>query len=427
MFQKLHNKVLLKAIGLFIVLSGLTSCDDDAFAKLFNLNDNDNYAQLYDVVVQLSYPSGFDQPISGIEVTASSSQGGTYTATSDSSGCAILPLEIGIYNFSASSSDSAFAYNGLLESQQITDTTTLDMPLNVTALEGGLIFKEIYFTGSSTAEGGTYFADQFHEIYNNSDDTIYLDGLCIGVLEPTSSSENIWADESVTDDYNRLPMNFYTWYVPGNGSDYPLAPRSSIVIAQDGINHQTDPSGNSNSPVNLGNADWETYCGDINGGSDADAAGVPNLSLLYTNTTTLYDFLHPVWGAGVIIFRLPEGTDYSTWASDASNFASKPESSSSKMYLQVPVDYVIDAVEIVRMDETKRYKRLPSELDAGKIWCSNTYIGKSVRRKVSQIIDGKVIYQDTNNSSNDFVYNSEGNASYDWNPTPFEQPTEVDE
>lgn len=84
----------------------------------------------------------------------------------------------------------------------------------------------------------------------------------------------------------------------------------------------------------------------------------------------------------------------------------------------VPSDYVIDAVEVVRVEENKRYKRIPDALDAGKVWCSGTYVSESVRRKVKQIIDGKVIYQDTNNSSNDFL----GSQT----PTPGVHPTVVD-
>ncbi|HMT67602.1 MAG TPA: DUF4876 domain-containing protein, partial [Bacteroidales bacterium] len=47
-----------------------------------------------------------------------------------------------------------------------------------------------------------------------------------------------------------------------------------------------------------------------------------------------------------------------------------------------------------------------------------TYNSKSVRRKVEKILDGKVIYKDTNNSYNDFIN--------DQVPTPFVHPTTVD-
>ena len=78
--------------------------------------------------------------------------------------------------------------------------------------------------------------------------------------------------------------------------------------------------------------------------------------------------------------------------------------------------YMIDAVEIVQVDETKRYKRLPTTLDAGYTYLDGgSYCSKSVRRKVSMIVGGRVIYKDTNNSTVDFLH--------DLTPTPFVNPT----
>jgi len=48
-------------------------------------------------------------------------------------------------------------------------------------------------------------------------------------------------------------------------------------------------------------------------------------------------------------------------------------------------------------------KKLNDIFDAGKIWCSNSYTGESVIRKIKEKkADGRIIYIDTNNSSNDF-------------------------
>ena len=56
------------------------------------------------------------------------------------------------------------------------------------------------------------------------------------------------------------------------------------------------------------------------------------------------------------------------------------------------------------LNETKiTQKRMPAILDAGATWVGGTYLAKSVTRKVSDIMeDGRVIYQDTNNSLEDF-------------------------
>jgi hypothetical protein len=278
-----------------------------------------------------------------------------------------------------------------------------------------LVFKEIYYTGSKTPTNGSYYSDQFHEIYNNSDQVIYLDGLCIGVLEPSGSSASAWVngDGSIMD---LLPVTFHTLMWPGTGQTYPLAPRTSIVFAQDAIDHKTDPAGNPNSPVNLANAQWEVYVQAP--GKDTDTPGVPNLTIVYTTSTTMFDWLSSVFGAAVIIFRLPTGTDYQTFANNPANFKTKPGSSSTTQYLMVDKSWVIDAVEEVQTDPTKQFKRLPTSLDAGKVFCSGTYVSKSIRRKVDKIINGKVVYKDTNNSSVDFLSEQ--------TPTPFIHPTVVD-
>lgn len=400
-----------KVIQSLIILSVIVfaGCDDD----------DTEVAVKYEVNVTVEYPEGYGETLAaGVAVKARQLAGGDpLSAMTDNAGVATFNLEAGEYNFSVVHETEEFAFNGVLEGQSIADDTSLSITFTAVTLGGGLVIKEVYYTGSTTPEDGRYFADQFHEIYNNSDEVIYLDGLGIGILQQSSSSENVWVDGE-GNFLPQLPLNGYVWYIPGNGTDYPLEPRTSIIIAQDGINHKTDPDGNPNSPVNLGNADWETYCGDINGGRDADAAGVPNLSLMFANTTTMVDWLHPVFGAAVIIFRLPEGTDPVAWASDPDNSLTRPGSTSSREYLMVPKDYVVDAVEVVRVEAERQFKRLHDELDAGKIWCSDTYISKGVRRKVKQIIDGKVIYKDTNNASEDFLG--------DQTPTPGVHPTVVD-
>ena len=386
---------------------------------LFAGCEEDDVAVKYEVTVTVEYPEGYGEThAKGVTVKAKQVfSAAMNSAITDNSGVATFNLEAGEYNFSVVHETEEFAFNGVLDGQSIADKTSLSITFEAVRSEEDLVIKEIYYTGSRTPEGGRYYADQFHEIYNNSDEVIYLDGLGIGLLQQTSSKENIWVDGN-GDFLRRLPLQFHVWFIPGNGTDHPLEPRTSIVIAQDGIDHKTDPDGNPDSPVNLGNADWESYCGDINGGKDADAAGVPNLSLMHTNTTSMYDWLHSVFGAAVVIFRLPQGTDPVTWASDPANLSTEPGSTSPREYLMVPKEFVIDAVEVVRAEAEKQYKRLPNELDAGKVWCSDTYVSKSVRRKVKQIIDGKVIYKDTNNSTEDFLGEQD--------PTPGVHPTVVD-
>ncbi|TJZ51834.1 DUF4876 domain-containing protein [Sphingobacterium olei] len=395
--HKFSQIIPLTAIFIFAVFSLLfvTSCKDD-----------DDVALQYEVAVTVNYPEGYAESLaSGIAVTATNTlSGANHSATTGTDGVANFRLSSGVYNFTAVGETEEFAFNGNLSNITIAENGSRTITLTAAALGGGLVIKEFYYTGSKTPEGGNYFSDQFLELYNNSDEVIYLDGIGIGGLTPTTSwSPSVWVD-AAGNLQSRLPVQNYTAVFPGNGTQHPLQPRTSVVIAQDGINHKSDPAGNPNSPVNLGNADWEYYVGDLNGGRDADAAGVPNLKVIYTTTTTFVDQLYSVFGAAIIVFKLPEGTTPEAYVESAANFSTQPGASATTQYLLINKEYVLDAVEFVDTDPSRRYKRMPADLDAGYAYDpTGTYSAKSTRRKVKQIIDGKAIYKDTNNSTEDFL------------------------
>ena len=95
----------------------------------------------------------------------------------------------------------------------------------------------------------------------------------------------------------------------------------------------------------------------------------------------------------------------------------------------IPKTWVVDAIDIVMAPEANRVKVLDTKDDMGMVWVDGSedgtfvagqYCGKSLRRKVSALTaEGKPIYKDTNNSSEDFAM---GGAT----PTPGVHPTTVD-
>lgn len=341
--------------------------------------------------------------------------GRRYIENTDVNGIAKFTVESGIYNVSSVYNLNAdTVFNGRFDDIVLAK----DFPNEKIDLEmaygklSPLIFKEIYYTGSRTPANKTYYADQFHEIYNNSSEVQYLDGLCIGVLQPSSFSPTKWRDEN-GNIMPLSPINFMAWRIPGSGKEYPIQPGESIIIAQDGIDHKDDPAGNPNSPVNMGDADWETYF-DLSG-KDTDSPSVSNLIMMWTNIATMTDWLHSTSGSAVILFRIPG--DWEEFVNNSDNLMRQPGSSSSKEYLMIPKAFIYDAVECVK-SETRNHKRLSNDLDAGYIFCSGTYVGESIRRKVVEVKNGRVIYQDTNNSTEDFVVQT--------TPTPGIHPTTVD-
>ena len=158
-----------------------------------------------------------------------------YETFPDVSGHAVLNVSPGRYTlllsalypegFSVSASQSEFL---ALSAETTIFSFTLDL-----ALSGGIIFRQIYYAGSKTLDGANYSKDQFLELYNNTDQVYYLDSLCVGTLAPANStvSNNPWMG------LDTLGLFQMTWMIPGKGTDYPLAPGESVVLAFNAVDH----------------------------------------------------------------------------------------------------------------------------------------------------------------------------------------------
>ncbi len=263
-------------------------------------------------------------------------------------------------------------------------------------LEGGAVgnwvIKEFYYSG---APNSNYFYDGFIEIYNNSTETLYADGLLFGNTKAASTSSTGFygfITQGSTDAHLAFVLK-----IPGTGKDHPVEPGKSIVIAIDGINHKTDPNGNANSPVNLGPgiADFEVYYTANPNTPDTDNPEVPNIEIVYAYSTTLFDYVPGVFGSGLVIFKHdnPASLERST----------EPNSTASTQYVKVPKEYIIDGLDAAANSTiTADRKRLPTNIDAGMNTVGGTYTGTSLKRKVKQEINGRKVLLDTNNSSNDF-------------------------
>lgn len=356
------------------------------------------------IQVSVEYPTTYSSSkAAGVQVKLTSKTDGTVlNGTTDANGMLRLSDIIpGTYNVSAVKSltaTEAQTLTGVAQELQLNaaendfnigGTATLNLKLSGSAV-GSLLIKEVYYTGSKTASGGTYFSDQFVEIYNNSTGVIYLDGLCIADLYGNSGliNPNSEATPFKTDAGNSYASN--VWRIPGTGNQYPLQPGASIVIAQDGVNHK-ESTLNPNSPVDLSNADWETY-NQRDDNRDADAPNVPNLEKLYF--TGGFDWLLTVFGPGLVIFRTD---DFSKLEKVAIPNSTLPER------IKIPNNLVIDAFEGLKDANSVGYKRVPVALDAGFVYAADTYTAESFRRKVATTINGRRVLQDTNNSGNDFI------------------------
>lgn len=322
----------------------------------------------------------------------------------------------GIYSITVSAevahNGSVYNFNGNLVNVNILNNgQSLTVDVNASK-SGALVLKEIFYCGSKTPSGGSYFRDQFYEVYNNSDMVQYVDGMCIGNMLPALATANlpVWPDE-----FASSHVFFATiWQLPGTPGEknYPLQPGESIIIAQMADNHQREAL-NPGSPVNLIGAEFEAYLQSTSLIKDNPAI---NMNLAFWPSPSK-QWLVTVFGGAYAIFFPEAPIDRNTYITPVGQTTKAKE---------IPIDWIVDAVELVN-DETKiKLKRVPAVLDAGATTVGGTYVNKSVCRKVKETIqnpDGssRVKYYDTNNTSEDFyvteipMIHRDGAKSPSWN------------
>lgn len=321
-------------------------------------------------------------------------------------------------------------FGGFDEKVIINANTTSKLVRITSGNLGDLVIKQYYYAGSDTKLGAN-FRDQFIEVHNNSDQTIYADGLYLVFLEGNTNSNpttytlsNGQYDWSKTAGGGAAANTDYVYSnilikIPGNGSQYPILPGKSIVIAQTAINHKMpfdDINGTGvaiqepDRTVDLSHADFETYLGDYNTSIgkkpfawDIQNIMVPDMQVAYWSIASNDLILNVNSMLGLGILRATDA-EVAGWQKVAS-----PKAPTGTLFLQIPKNYIIDGIDITDKEQ-KAPKDFPADIDASRTFIVNavgqaeaTFTGLSVIRKTKETINGRVVLQDTNNSANDFV------------------------
>lgn len=412
-------KKFIHALCMLVMITGLVACS----------SDDDNVTSYYPLTVNIEMPEGVSAAdFTSATVTVTDIQTGRSYTSQEALQSYSFELAGGTYTVSASmrinDGGTITSYNASREIS-VYEATTVQLQLQE-AISGGLIFKEVYYSMVKPNGKTPYMRDQFFEIYNNSDEVLYLDNCVLGLLEGTQGIlPTAWMENGEI--MKKYAMGYYTVAFVGTGTQYPVQPGKSVVIAGQARNHiaetesmyDSSVSGAKMSPVNLMNADYEVCLMDYKPNVSLDNPDVPNMTVIHAASTGNY-FTLPFTGNAIILAKLPEGVNPIDYAKDESNFEERPDGNyAGTKYLMIPQEYVLDGLNIVNSDASKRTIRLRSEVDAGIVFMTENYSGLSIRRKVERIAeDGRVILKDTNNSSDDFLT--------DQIPTPGVIPSVVD-
>jgi len=275
----------------------------------------------------------------------------------------------------------------------------LKMVVSTFTAQGGFVISEIFFTGTSTAEGKSYSGDQYIIITNNSDVTLYADS--IAVLE---SAFLTTIKEDYTPDIMSTHFSVQACYmIPGNGKSVPVEPGQSLKLAVNAINHTTEQPNS----IDLSNADFEFYDETSNPNFTDVDGNAPNLDKWYCYTATIYQF-HSRGFNSMAIAKMKTGKEdwLENYVYDATYmfvFGDFSKEMTKSGIYKVPNEWILDGVNL-SVESVREWNVLDASIDAGWTYCGKvdrdeTRFNKSVIRK--QDANGK--YIDTNNSTNDFT------------------------
>ncbi|MBQ9184840.1 MAG: DUF4876 domain-containing protein [Bacteroidales bacterium] len=263
------------------------------------------------------------------------------------------------------------------------------------SVPSSLLFSKIYNFGTLNNAGKAYNIDKFVEIFNNTAEVQYVDGLCIGEAygsAPVAGSLPGLADADVV--YIQRVSRF-----PGSGTDYPVEPGKSIVVAMNAKNH-IDAEVVTNT-VDLSGADFEAY--DVAGAVSffpADNSDVPNLITDVYAASSSIAKLFVSQGNIPVLFKATDDeiAGFQTLTDPA--YAAYPQYAPTLLCL--PAEKVIDAVDQMRTGfESRGGKHVPTSVDAGYAMTNQKAV---MVRKINYVAaDGRLVFKDTNNSTNDFV------------------------
>jgi hypothetical protein len=260
---------------------------------------------------------------------------------------------------------------------------------------GSLVISEFWQGGNR--RNLQYKWDQFWELYNNSDTTIYLDGMLMGTAFGHSGAAVHTCEEQQPyreDPLGILADQFHQF--PGVGQEYPMAPGQVVTIALDAIDHSQVHA----SLPDLSGADFE-----LEGSADADNPDVPNLPAVGPHGHAT--------GHGM------RAADFSmkflALPADPASLTSVTHPTSGLRYKRIPTDLVIDVthanwmhpetapdpllVFFCRRWVNREFDRLAAPTDKGGVH-GFTSLQRTVLRRAS---DGRAILQDLNVSFFDFV------------------------
>lgn len=427
----------------FLLLSSLLfcySCSDDD-------NGGTNY-KTHQVTVKLGYPMNGDFTAQkDILVTLTGATGAIFEAKTDETGTAVFTVVAGVYDIAAtdvrSNNGNSYSLTGSKSKYSIGENwdpaTVVELNLTQSQL-GGIVIKELYTGGCQTDNGsGSYMFDQYVMLTNNSNIDIDISKLAIACVNP-------WNSNAANKDYENgvlfydaegwIPAGMVVWSFT---SSKGLAPGEDIVIAlNNAVNNAIAPHTQS---INFANSKYYCTYDPEAGFNHTTYYSSPATEITPDHYLKAYRFAQgTAWSVSqtspAFFVFIPDGTTLSAFVDDAGT-SNNYGGSATQIRKKVPTNWIVDGVEVFAASASNNTKRFTSAVDAGYITFTNKQgytLYRNVDKDATETITGnkeklvynyslgtdgstdpsgidaeasikngaRIIYKDTNNSTNDF-------------------------
>lgn len=293
------------------------------------------------------------------------------------------------------------------KNMEISEDKTLSVNLYLSGKSEDLIFEEIFITGTRYESGTNYAKDKYFKLYNNTDHTIYADG--VALLESRFKSNNMI--ECTPDIKESHFATCAVYVIPGSGNEHPVEPGQSIILCDIGIDHRTV---NANS-FDLSKGDYEWFDMSSHASNQDIDSDIENLDKWCCYTNTIY-IPNVQCLTTFALARMKTSSEtfvvdnvYNYTYLNINSVTGTTVMTGEKTW-KVPNEWIIDAVSFGYDNEyqwcpiNEKHERGHVQMGAYKGDVDKYF--KSARRKMLSINeDGTRLLKDTNNSTDDFNAN----------------------
>ena len=284
--------------------------------------DNKNMPSIYDGEMDITFQVWYDidslndeAKLSSIpvEIFTYAYEGCAYSDSTDSNGIVIFEdIPWNEYNVNINS-EIIIDYGTFIDTMPIVAAKIYNPDSSINTIDTvnilcggagkGLKINELYTVGPPN--NMYYYSDQYFELYNSSEDIVYLDGMLFVRI------------------YKMLAWASSIFQFPGEpltGREYPVPPGSFVIVAKDAFDHRKVVPVS----INLSDADWEfKNSADLGDWDDPDVPNLENIEVgchldfgigLSSDVILITDGSDLNYLDGIAIESVIDGVEYSSYS-----------------------------------------------------------------------------------------------------------------